>query len=80
MDIICLRLIMAGLLSKIWIVSKQTWKLEMVKSFKEIQKQEAAFDTRDRGIREVPMDRIVGSVGRYNDFDQKFRSGTHLRP
>jgi uncharacterized ParB-like nuclease family protein len=52
----------------------------MVKSFKEIQKQEAAFDTRDRGIREVPMDRIVGSVGRYNDFDQKFRIGTHLPP
>ncbi len=50
----------------------------MVKSFKEIQKQEAAFDTRDRGIREVPLDRIVGSVGRYHDFDQKFRIGPHL--
>jgi DNA-binding Lrp family transcriptional regulator len=50
----------------------------MVKSFKEIQKQEAAFDTRDRGIREVPLDRIVGSVSRYQDFDQKFRIGPHL--
>ncbi len=50
----------------------------MVKSFKEIQKQEAAFDTRDRGIREVPLDRIVGSVSRYHDFDQKFRIGPHL--
>ena len=50
----------------------------MVKSFKEIQKQEAAYDTRDRGIREVPLDRIVGSVSRYQDFDQKFRIGRHL--
>lgn len=50
----------------------------MVKSFKEIQKQEAAFDTRDRGVREVSLDRIVGSVGRYNDFDQKFRISPHL--
>ncbi|MGD9180051.1 MAG: Lrp/AsnC ligand binding domain-containing protein [Desulfobacterales bacterium] len=50
----------------------------MVKSFKEIQEQEAAFDTRDRGIREVPLNRIVGSVSRYQDFDQKFRIGPHL--
>ena len=50
----------------------------MVKPFKEVQKQEAAFETRDRGIREVPLDRIVGSVSRYQDFDQKFRIGPHL--
>lgn len=50
----------------------------MVKSFKEVQKQEAAFDTRDRGIREVSLARIVGSVSRYQDFDQKFRIGPHL--
>ena len=52
----------------------------MIKSFKEIQKKEAAFDTRDRGIREVPLDRIVGSVARYHDFDQKFRINPHLPP
>ena len=50
----------------------------MVKSFKEIQEKEAAFDTRDRGIREIPLNRIVGSVNRYQDFDQKFRIGPHL--
>lgn len=50
----------------------------MLKSFKEVQKQEAAFDTRDRGIRMVPMDRIVGSVGRYHDFDERFRIRPHL--
>jgi len=50
----------------------------MVKSFKEIQKQEAAFDTRDRGKRKVPLERIVGSVGRYRDFDEHFRIRPHL--
>lgn len=50
----------------------------MLKSFKEVQKQEAAFDTRDRGIRMVPLDRIVGSVGRYLDFDERFRIRPHL--
>ncbi|NNL75302.1 MAG: ParB N-terminal domain-containing protein [Desulfobacterales bacterium] len=45
----------------------------VVKSFKEQQKKEAAFDMRDRGIRTVPMKSIVGSVGRYQDFDNQFR-------
>jgi len=44
-----------------------------VKSFKDQQQKEAAFDHRDRGIRSVPLDRIVGSVGRYQDFDGRFR-------
>jgi uncharacterized ParB-like nuclease family protein/DNA-binding Lrp family transcriptional regulator len=44
-----------------------------VKSFKVQQEKEAAFDTRDRGIQSIPLDRIVGSVGRYKDFDNSFR-------
>ena len=44
-----------------------------VKSFKVQQEKEAAFDTRDRGIQSIPLDRIVGSVGRYHDFDNSFR-------
>ena len=44
-----------------------------VKSFSDQQEKEAAFDHRDRGIRSVPLDRIVGSVGRYKDFDGRFR-------
>jgi hypothetical protein len=50
----------------------------MLKSFKEVQEQEAAFDTRDRGIRMVSLERIVGSVGRYHDFDERFRMRSHL--
>jgi hypothetical protein len=44
-----------------------------VKSFHDQQEKEAAFDHRDRGIRSVPLNRIVGSVGRYKDFDSRFR-------
>ena len=47
--------------------------LSEVKSFKDQQKNEDAFDSRDRGIRTVPLSRIVGSVGRYQDFDNQFR-------
>ena len=50
----------------------------MLKSFKEVQEQEAAFDTRDRGTRMIPLDRIVGSVSRYHDFDERFRIRSHL--
>ena len=44
-----------------------------IKSFKDQQKAEAAYDSRDRGIRSVALDQIVGSVGRYKDFDSQFR-------
>jgi hypothetical protein len=44
-----------------------------LKSFKDQQMKDAAFDARDRGIRTIPLHRIVGSVGRYRDFDSRFR-------
>jgi hypothetical protein len=44
-----------------------------VKSFKENQKMEEAFDHKDRGARLVPVAQIIGSVGRYHDFDSEFR-------
>ena len=44
-----------------------------VKSLKAQQGKEATFNTRDRGIQSMPLDRIVGSVGRYKDFDNHFR-------
>ena len=50
----------------------------MLKSFKEVQKKEAAYDTRDRGIRLVALKQIVGSVGRYLDFDERFRIRSHV--
>lgn len=49
-----------------------------VKSFNEEQQNERAFDTIDRGIQGVPLERIIGSVGRYHDFDGRFRPKQHL--
>ena len=44
-----------------------------IKCFRDQQAAEGAYDSRDRGIRSVPLECIVGSVGRYNDFDSQFR-------
>jgi hypothetical protein len=46
---------------------------ENAKSFTEKQKAEEAVDRRDIGLGEVPVEKIVGSVGRYHDFDSRFR-------
>jgi len=50
------------------------------RSFSADQEREAAFDTVQRGVRTVPLDRIVGSVGRYQDFDSRFRLKSYLPP
>jgi len=44
-----------------------------IKSFKEKQKSEEAFSQRDLGKKEVLVEKIVGSVGRYSDFNSQFR-------
>jgi DNA-binding Lrp family transcriptional regulator len=51
-------------------------KLE-VKSFKDQQVAESAYDSHDRGTRYVALERITGSVGRYHDFDSQFRLRQH---
>jgi hypothetical protein len=48
------------------------------KCFSTDQKQEEAFDAIDRGCSTVPVNQIVGSVGRYQDFDNQFRIKSHL--
>ena len=50
------------------------------KSFMEKQRIEAAVDRRDIGLGEVPLEKIVGSVGRYHDFDNQFRSKKDHEP
>ena len=52
---------------------KQKPDEDKVKSFREIQQTEQAFDSRKIGVRTVPLGKIVGSVGRYHDFDSRFR-------
>lgn len=50
-----------------------TAKPALAKSFREDQRNEGAFQHIDRGIKTVALDLIVGSVGRYHDFDRHFR-------
>jgi uncharacterized ParB-like nuclease family protein len=45
-------------------------------SFNDRQEQEEAYEAIERGTLLVPLDQIVGSVGRYHDFDRQFRA-TH---
>ena len=51
---------------------------QTVKSFRDDQRKEAAFETIDRGIQRVALGQIVGSVGRYKDFDSRFRPRHHM--
>ena len=53
-------------------------KPDHVKSFNDDREQEKAYESLDRGIQEVPLDKIVGSVGRYYDFDTRFRPKRHV--
>ncbi|NQT56405.1 MAG: Lrp/AsnC ligand binding domain-containing protein [Desulfobacteraceae bacterium] len=80
MGITFLKSNITGLLNKFGISWKHRSNLQEVKSFKENQKNEEAFDTVDRGICSVPVNQIVGSVGRYHDFDSKFRLKRYIPP
>lgn len=44
-----------------------------LQSFDERQETEKAYTSIKRGTSQVPLDRIVGSVGRYHDFDSQFK-------
>lgn len=46
-------------------------------NFNARQEQEEAYEAVERGTLMVPLDRIVGSVGRYHDFDNQFRTHSH---
>lgn len=48
------------------------------KCFRADQECEGAFDHIDRGICSVPLSKIVGSVGRYHDFDSQFKIKDHV--
>jgi hypothetical protein len=71
---------MGKLLKKLGISRKRHTQRDLATSFRENQHLEEAYDSRDRGRRQVPLDQIVGSVGRYRDFDNKFRPKQHLPP
>lgn len=64
---------MTGIRNKLIRIWQRRTRNHSVKSFKENQKMEEAFDHKDRGVRWVPVPQIIGSVGRYHDFDSEFR-------
>jgi len=73
MAITSLKSTVTRMLSKIFHSPKNRRKVQGIKSFKENQKVEEAVDPKDIGYREIPLNKIVGSVGRYRDFDGRFR-------
>jgi uncharacterized ParB-like nuclease family protein len=51
-------------------------------NFDQVRKAEKAYESVKRGVASIPLDKIIGSVGRYTDFDQQFRlqgAGTEER-
>jgi len=49
-----------------------------IKNFSTCQEAENAYDGVQRGKKSVPLARIVGSVSRYQDFDEQFHLKKHL--
>lgn len=64
---------MTNMLDKLLHAKKNRGEKAAVKSFKEKQQIEEAFDRRDHGVQSVALKQIIGSVGRYKDFDGRFR-------
>ncbi len=54
------------------IKSKEPGKVS-VNSFEKARTDEEAFESVDRGTLSISLDQIVGSVGRYHDFDAQFK-------
>jgi uncharacterized ParB-like nuclease family protein len=52
---------------------------ENLSNFTVRQEKEKAYEAVERGTLEVPVSKIVGSVGRYHDFDNQFKTHGHRR-
>lgn len=73
MDLASLKSTLGNILKRKGSARKSQDEKEGIKSFRENQKAQEANDRRDLGLREIPLRQIVGSVGRYRDFDSQFR-------
>lgn len=69
---------MSNLIDRVLNIWKVRRSPDEIKDFEEEQKQEEAFEPVKRGVRPVPLHQIVGSVGRYHDFDSRFRPKQHV--
>ncbi|MFC1856608.1 hypothetical protein ACFL9U_01110, partial [Thermodesulfobacteriota bacterium] len=80
MAITFLKYSLSKLRNKLGTALRKLGREDSVKSFAAHQKKEAAYASRNRGDQPVPLDRIIGSVGRYHDFDSKFQLKQHVPP
>ncbi|WP_022665481.1 Lrp/AsnC ligand binding domain-containing protein [Desulfospira joergensenii] len=53
-------------------------KDQTLSSFNEQQAQEEDVQFIDHGVKTVPLENIIGSVGKYHDFDSQFRPKRHV--
>lgn len=49
-------------------------------SYEEVRQQLRAIERSAEKLKEIPLDAIVGSVGRYTDFNRKFLPGNPSAP
>jgi len=54
------------------LLAQLTGKSNELLAYGDVYKQLGGTGTIDRGVREIPLDAIVGSVGRYDDFTRDF--------
>ncbi len=54
------------------IIARLTGKSNRLLSYDEVEKKLKLGDRSDRGIKQIPLDAIVGSVSRYTDFTRTF--------
>ncbi len=54
------------------IIARFTGESIELLSYEEVRRKLIALGTADRGLQEIPLDAIVGSVGRYTDFTRDF--------
>ena len=64
---------MQRLFDKLFRSRNKESRTESACNFEKVRTAEQAFESIDRGTLLVPINKIVGSVGRYHDFDAHFR-------
>ena len=69
---------MIQFIKKLFATDKDNTASDHVSSFNEEQAKEEDVQFIDHGIQTIPVEKITGSVGKYYDFDSKFRPKQHV--
>jgi len=70
---------MMNFLKKLFLL-KQEEAQNHISSFNEQQEKEENVQFVDHGIQTIDLEKIIGSVGKYYDFDSQFRPKKHVSP